>query len=696
MRRELVLGGIVALLAAIAFVPALGGEFIFDDRRLIAENANVHSFSGWASWFTGAFGSGGELPRQGERLSYYRPLVSASYALDWALGGGSPLAFHASNLVWHAAASMLAFLALLRWLGSAPLALAGALVFALHPTKAESAAWISGRADSMCAVWMLLAARGAAWRFAGRRRSGVALELVASLAAYLTKESAVVLPALIAVEAWVVHGRRALDARELFHMLRASGPELAAAFVYLAARQYWLPVHPGERWILPLVTRVGLVFETLGRAFDSSFLPRDLRVQHLLGRTPGGAIAVAPRFAALGAAGLAIAALAIFSLRRRLPALSLGLGLFLLTLAPTLNLVPLRQPVAIADRFLYLPLLGLALAFAAALRGPRFRGVSIGLVSGVAGALFVISAVRAADHASERRFWQHEARVNPASFEAPLRLLRLSLASGRRQEAARRYHEARAASVLSFVPTRRAGELLVEEVVFRAELTPDLDRTALGRIDAFLAELVRTPSALVLAPVDGEPNLLDLRDPRLHAVVVDRRPWLLAVRADIASRLGFDKRAAGMAERAARACRACPEVLARAALAAARAGKYELARALLDGEPRAEGTGVLRMRVVDSERFARAAELASGPARVLSQANSLASALAYGRAYALLAPHSADFEPNREVSLRFAELAFRAGASDVARAALAPHVERSEIERLIRAWSIKMGWSDPH
>src|SRR5262249_39402049 len=76
---------------------------------------------------------------------YWRPLVTASYVLDAQWGGARPLAYHATNVVLHAAASALV-LALLRRFGvGRGLALAGALAFAVHPALASAVAWIPGR-----------------------------------------------------------------------------------------------------------------------------------------------------------------------------------------------------------------------------------------------------------------------------------------------------------------------------------------------------------------------------------------------------------------------------------------------------------------------------------------------------------------------------------------------------------------------
>ncbi|MCP6335955.1 hypothetical protein NL449_28455, partial [Klebsiella pneumoniae] len=74
-----------------------------------------------------------EVVRYGDRLIYWRPAITASYAVDWQLGGGSTLLFHLSNTIIHAAVAALSFVVLRRWVGSTWAAFVAALLFAVHP-----------------------------------------------------------------------------------------------------------------------------------------------------------------------------------------------------------------------------------------------------------------------------------------------------------------------------------------------------------------------------------------------------------------------------------------------------------------------------------------------------------------------------------------------------------------------------------
>src|SRR5689334_12810057 len=99
--RPVILALTAALLAAVVFVPSVPGSWIYDDHTLIAENPFIQSMEWWPRWFTTDFWHvNEEIVRFGNRMVYWRPLVTASYAVDWKIGGGSPVWFHLMNIVW--------------------------------------------------------------------------------------------------------------------------------------------------------------------------------------------------------------------------------------------------------------------------------------------------------------------------------------------------------------------------------------------------------------------------------------------------------------------------------------------------------------------------------------------------------------------------------------------------------------------
>ena len=80
----------VALLALVVTASALRNGFALDDVHIIAENARVHTLDSFWKLFAQTYWP----PEQGASL--YRPLTMLSFAVQWAIGNGSPLVFHGS------------------------------------------------------------------------------------------------------------------------------------------------------------------------------------------------------------------------------------------------------------------------------------------------------------------------------------------------------------------------------------------------------------------------------------------------------------------------------------------------------------------------------------------------------------------------------------------------------------------------
>ena len=188
----------LALAIALAYAGALGGPFQFDDYNVIAHYQGVHSWIDWAA----SLG--------------IRPLLKASYTLDWTLGLGAA-GFHLSNLLIHLLASWLVYLLTLqvianheRLRGLSALPLSVALLFALHPAHTEAVTYISGRSSSLMSVFYLLGLL--AYTHGRLRASTLHLHLLTPLcflAALLCKETAVTFPFALLLWERFAFGQRA-------------------------------------------------------------------------------------------------------------------------------------------------------------------------------------------------------------------------------------------------------------------------------------------------------------------------------------------------------------------------------------------------------------------------------------------------------------------------------------------------------
>jgi tetratricopeptide (TPR) repeat protein len=132
----------LVLLVVAAYLPALRGQFIWDDDYHVVKSAPLRSLAGlWRIWF-----------EPGATQQYY-PLTHSSFWLDYHLWGLRPAAYHAENILLHALGAVLVWRLLRRlevsgaWLGAA--------LFALHPVCVESVAWITERKNTLSGVCFL-------------------------------------------------------------------------------------------------------------------------------------------------------------------------------------------------------------------------------------------------------------------------------------------------------------------------------------------------------------------------------------------------------------------------------------------------------------------------------------------------------------------------------------------------------------
>lgn len=388
---------LVVLAAALAYVQVLGGGFQYDDFLVIVDDAGVHSLVAWAA------GLGG-----------LRPLLKLTYTLNW-LAGPAPAGFLAVNLALHLLNAWMLHRLLLgvgAWTGledrrAAFAALAGALLFALHPVQSEAVAYVSGRSSSLSAALSLGSAlaylRG---RITDRFVWSNVLSPALFVLAVLGKETALALPlALTLLEACGPAGRRRPIAGPWVHWSLA------------AAAAVGLLLHPGyHRFLAGSLGLRGWAdqfrgsIEGLAYLFGKLLWPAGLNLDPPLAIPP----AWDPRLAGwtLLLAGLAL--LGAWALRRR-PWLAFGLLWGLLWLLPTQGPVP-RLDLA-NERHLYLALAGFAFVLGTGLAALPVRA-GRALLALAAVALATTTFQRVQDYRDEVTMWRASLAVAPANPRA--------------------------------------------------------------------------------------------------------------------------------------------------------------------------------------------------------------------------------------------------------------------------------------
>jgi len=354
-----------AILLAIAafgvYFTALRNGFAYDDVLVVPQDVRVTEFQ-FRNMLTKPYWA---APGMG----LYRPLVTFSFAVDWALSDGSAAWFHAVNAAWHAAVTVAVFALLLTWF-TVPAAGLGALIFAVHPVHVEAVANVVGRAELMAAFFVLLACIAWTWDRPSHNtiRSAVVCALFAL--AMLCKESAAVLPALLVmIDAAQKRWNGVRDLPEYLVRCWRFYAALTAVLIGAVALRIAVTGVASPTQVDPIieilqspVDRVRTSMQVWPQYLRLLFFPRVLLADYgprvMMPLDPGDPLIL------IGATILASTLLGgLYALSRGRPLAALAIWWLPITVLPVANLiVPIG--ILLAERTLYLPSVAVSLLVA--------------------------------------------------------------------------------------------------------------------------------------------------------------------------------------------------------------------------------------------------------------------------------------------------------------------------------------------
>jgi len=410
----------LALVNFIIFRPLLHSEFVnYDDPDYVTGNLHVRGLTGSnTAWAIRSL------------FIYWQPLTWLSYMADYNLYGLKAQGFHLTNLVLHVLNSLVLFLFLKRVTRTYWRSLFVALLFAVHPLHVETVAWISERKGVLSTFFWFLALSAYA-HYAQNpgmlRYLGVVLCFALGL---MAKSMLVTLPLLLLLlDCWPLqrlqssplmpaNGEPDLSALGLprktpWFLVAEKLPLLALSAVSAAltvlAQQKAGALAPLQGLSVP--DRIANSFLGYGRYLIQTVWPVDLvvfypRVERWV-----------PWQVVVTAAAVLIFSTAALAWMRRRPYVFVGWLWFLVALSPVIGILQTGDQ-AVADRYTYVPLVGLFILVAwasaeSAARSPLWRGGLI--VCGVAAAI-----VCAFLTSRQVRYWQstqtlfeHAYRVDP-------------------------------------------------------------------------------------------------------------------------------------------------------------------------------------------------------------------------------------------------------------------------------------------
>ncbi len=354
----------VAAAVFVVFSNCLSAGFLWDDAGFVWNNAHLASWSTLPSALTESVAAGAGQPGY-----FFRPVQTLTHFLDLRVWGTTPWGHHLTSVALQAAASASVFY----WLAgfaAIPEAALAALIYGVHPLQTEAVAYVSGRGDTLA---VLFTCAGLALFFKRPRWA-----LVCALLAMLSKENAVMFPALL----WL-HAKASGKKFEA----RAHAPFWALAAAYAGSHLAFFAgpaaaTHSASfRFSSCVKCRLFTFLTTLPEGLRLWLWPSDLHHERFWAARSSFDAAVAA-----SAAGLALWFGAIAALRRKAPAAAAGMAWFVVATLPTSNLIVMINALFYDHWFLY-PGLGLALALTQVPtgRGPRrAAALACGLAAAVA------------------------------------------------------------------------------------------------------------------------------------------------------------------------------------------------------------------------------------------------------------------------------------------------------------------------
>lgn len=421
------IGAALVLAVFASFAPALTNGFVnWDDDLNLTDNTAYRGF-GWAElrWMLTTTHGG-----------HWQPLTWLTFACDHALWGMDARGYHLTNLLLHAASTVLVWLilqAILRRVADASesaiphvatrvaarVALIGALLFAIHPLRVESVAWATERRDVLSGCFWLLAllaylrATNASGDRSGR---GHGLALAALALSLTAKAWGMTLPlVLLILDAYPLR-RLARDPRAVLRekVPYAALAALAAGGAFLAQRQV-----PEMRSFAEHGLAARLAQAAYGLCFYlvKTVLPFGLYPAYLL---EAPLDPTAPRYLAAIIAVVAITIGAVL-VRKRRPWWLATWAAYVVIVAPVLGLAQ-TGPQLVADRYTYLALLPWTALATAALARAWSPARDRRLIAGASVAtLFLLGALTFRQtrvwHDSER-LWSHTLAHDPCNWVA--------------------------------------------------------------------------------------------------------------------------------------------------------------------------------------------------------------------------------------------------------------------------------------
>ena len=329
---------LIILLGVVVYSNSLNGEFIWDDAGLVKNNLYIRNWSGVPGIFTKNIWAG-----IGEESVVYRPLQMLTYTLDYSVWKLDVFGYHLTNLILHILAALALYWFISVLLNRSLLAFFSSLMFICFPAHVEAVAYISGRADSLVTIFILISFIFYL-KFLQRKSTFTWVIMTLSfILALLSRENALILPALLSLYHYAF--KKKLELKSLAPFLVITVGYILFRLVFMTTIFYDIPAQSS------LIQRLPGFLIALTNYIRILFLPFNLHMEY------GNILFSFLNFKVIF--GLIIISGLLFWGRRSKnsnPLICFSIFWFLIALLPVSNLYPINSYMA--EHWLYLPSIG--------------------------------------------------------------------------------------------------------------------------------------------------------------------------------------------------------------------------------------------------------------------------------------------------------------------------------------------------
>jgi tetratricopeptide (TPR) repeat protein len=341
---------LIILLILAIYANSFRNEFVWDDEFLIVENPAIMSWNyAWIHFAVDLYRS---------FSNYYRPVQMMTYMVDFSIWRLDPFGYHLTNVLLHILVSLSLFMFIKLMTKNAKAAFIGTLFYALHPAHTAAVTYIAGRADPLSALFLLLSLLLFHRHFKSQNKNRSLFFYIGSLTAFLlallSKEIAVVLPAIILCYRLFFIDDTEVEKKRIITKFHYISPFIIILGVYLILRTHALNFQDGGMLVskYPLYSRLLTSIEAIGIYLGIIFFPFNLHME----RSIAYVTSFFERDLLLSVLMIVLIIWLIIRIAKVSKPALFGFLFFAISLLPVMNIYPLSSNMA--EHWLYIPMMG--------------------------------------------------------------------------------------------------------------------------------------------------------------------------------------------------------------------------------------------------------------------------------------------------------------------------------------------------